>query len=404
MIRRGAIRVNQVPGGGGGANPAQGATVWNPGAAPAEGYVTTWTEVMESFAESTGEFTVFLDDAGGGAFTIPAGTYEADSRLKFARSAPAVGQLTVSLADGAVLRNLAGVYRNITLETNGTATTALPLDTGRAIEFDLGSILDNQGSVPALSIGAGNTARLGFYRGSGALATGDEVATIGAGATLTVDIQASPSSGFSANLWTGTGTLAYRYDMSFSPPTLASPPTTITTTNFDFSSGYLWSPIDFTLSAGTVVNQAGNFTSGIRFRPLKEGLTCAGIRTYWAGVATTLRFKLWSPAGVQMATVDKAVGAAEEVTAIFGAPVATPITAGGGINFFHTVSVWDTSGVAYTRYAGPLFGLLPSNISSPITPPALTWMYDFTQGYFVAGDGWPNGTIGNTYLIEPLIL
>lgn len=386
---------------GGGSSPQ---VVWNPGAAAGQGYVTTWAEVMTAFGEvPTGAFTVYLDDSGGGAFTVPAGTYEGDSRLSFARPAPATGQLTVSLADGAVLRNLAGVYRNITLRTNATATTALPLDNGRAIEFDLGSVLENQGTQPSIAVPAGQVARIGFYRNSGAQATGAAIATIGAGATLTADMQASAGSGFSTNLWTGTGTLAYRYDSAFTPPTLASPPTTVTQTKIDITANYMWSPIDFTRAAASVVSTAGNFTSGIRFRPLVAGLTCAGIRTYWAGGATTLRFKLWSPAGVLLATVDKAVGAASETTALFAAPVACGITVGTGINFWHSVSVWDTAATAYTRFAGNLFQLVPTNTSSPTSPVAGNWIYDFNQGWFVAGDAWPNGTIGNTYLVEPLI-
>src|SRR3990167_2020086 len=97
------------------ASPPQTVT-WNPGAAPdPANYLTTWAEVMIYLAESTGEFTVTLDDSGGGAFAIPSGTYNLDSRLRLSRPAPAEGQLTVVAADGAVLQNLAGVYRNITL-------------------------------------------------------------------------------------------------------------------------------------------------------------------------------------------------------------------------------------------------------------------------------------------------
>lgn len=390
--------------------PAAGSgsqVVWRPGAAGA-GYVTTWAEVYAAFqAVQAGPFTAYLDGGGGGAFTVPAGSYELASRMSFARPAESVSAaLTVALADGAILRNPAGFYRSIDVQANNTAGNAIELDDGRAVEFDLNCHLIANGTQPAISVPAGQTARVGFYRDSGARVTGGgaaRIATIGAGATLRADVQASPSSNFTANLWTGTGTLDNRYDASYVPLSEATPPTTMSVTKTDITPNYVWSPIDFVRAAAAVVSTAGNFTSGVRFRPMTAGLQCYGIRTFWAGGAGNLRCKLWSPAGVQMATVDVAVGAASFVTARFAAPVAIPITVGAGLTFWHTVSVWDMAATAYTRYAGNLFSLVPTNASSPIPPVGNNWALDMSTGMFVAGDAWPNGTIGNTYLIEPLL-
>ena len=222
-------------GGGGGTNPAQGAVVWNPGAAPdpTGQYITTWAEVMTSFAESSGAFYVYLDDAGGGAFNIPAGTYNLDSRLSFARTAPAVGQLTVVMADGAVLQDPAGVYRNITLQMNPTALPAISMTNGRGIEFDLNARLENAGAVPGIAVGAGNTVFLGFYRASRAVATGAAIANLLAGSTLEATLQVDSQA--SVNWVTGTpsSTLTYRADSSFNAVTLGAPPGTVTTTRTD---------------------------------------------------------------------------------------------------------------------------------------------------------------------------
>ncbi len=218
-------------GGGGGANPALGAVVWNPGAAPdpTGQYVTTWAEVMTSFAESSGAFYVYLDDAGGGPFTIPVGTYNLDSRLSFARPAPAVGQLTVAMADGAVLQDLAGVYRNITLQMNPTAAPAISMTNGRGIEFDLNARLENAGTFAGIEVAAGDTVFLGFYRASRATATGAVIADLGAGSTLDATFQTDSQA--SVNWVTGAAlsTLAYRVDNTFSPVTLGAPPATVTT-------------------------------------------------------------------------------------------------------------------------------------------------------------------------------
>lgn len=216
-----------IPGNGGGGS--SGSVIWNPGAAPDPAYATTWAEIMTAFSESTGEFRVDLDTAGGGTFDVPAGTYELESRFQFSRPAPAEGQVTVSLADGAVLRNLAGVYRNITLEMNPTAAPALELDNGRAIEFDVGAVLENAGTYPGLEVAAGETVGLRFFRGSSALATTAAIADLTA---ATAELRATFQSNSQASTdWVsgvaGT-TLTYLPDNTFARPELATPPATVT--------------------------------------------------------------------------------------------------------------------------------------------------------------------------------
>lgn len=211
-------------------NPPE-SVVWNPGAAPDAAYLTTWDEVMIYFAESSGAFRVDLDTTGGGAFTIPTGTYNLESRLQLSRPAPAEGQVTVTMADGAVLQDLAGVYRNITLQANPTAAPVLELTSGRGIEFDLGAVLENAGSYAALEVAAGETVGLNFYRGSRALATSDVIVDLTA-ATATLNATFRDDSQASANWTSGVAgtTLDYRVDASYTPVDLTTPPATVDTT------------------------------------------------------------------------------------------------------------------------------------------------------------------------------
>lgn len=202
--------------------------MWRPGAAGV-GYVTTWAEVMTAFNASDGEFRVSLDDGGAGSFDIPAGTYDGESRLQLSRSAPAEGQAVIVMADGAVLQDLAGVYRNITLQMNPTAAPALVLTDGRSIEFDVGSILENAGAVAGLEVAAGESVGLRFYRGSRATATSAPIADLTA---ATAELRATFQSNSQASTDWVTGiagtTLVYSPDNTFARPELGTPPATIT--------------------------------------------------------------------------------------------------------------------------------------------------------------------------------
>lgn len=216
-------------GGGGG-----GGTSWNPGAPDDPAYATTWAQVMERFADSEGEFRVSLDTSGGGAFTIPADAnpYDLQSRLQLSRPAPAEGQITVTVADGAVLRDLAGVYRNITLSLNPTAAPALELTSGRAIEFDVGAILRNDGSYAGLEVSAGETVGLRFYRDSSVNAASAEVVDLTA-ATAALSATFQSNSSATSDWITGVAgtTLTYRADNTFARPELTTPPATIDADN-----------------------------------------------------------------------------------------------------------------------------------------------------------------------------
>lgn len=381
-------------------------TIWNPGAPVSPSYATTWADVMTRFAQSpTGEaFRVTLDESGGGAFTIPAGTYALESRLQLSRPAPATSQLTVTMADGAVLQNLAGVYRNITLQANPTAAPALTLTSGRGIEFDAGSILENAGSYAALEVAAGETVALSFYRGSRATATSDVIADLTAAtarlnATFEGDSQASTD-------WTsgvaGT-TLDYRADASYTAVTLAAPPASVNTTQVDDAAttlGYLWSPLDFQVSHGGIVLTAGNFTNGHRFRPLKT-FTITGIRLYWAGApAVSLKCSIWDSAGALLATVTIVTSGIGVYTATFATPITVSRTAGTGVANWYSYGIYETTGASYTRIANIMTAMGPFNSQAFVS---FSFVWDMTTAMFVAGDARPTGTVGNTIPSELVV-
>lgn len=397
------LRILKVGGGGGGA--ASGVT-WNPGAASDPSYATTWDEVMTAFGESTGEFRVSLDTSGGGAFSIPAGTYDGESRLQLSRPAPAEGQVTVVMADGAVLQDLAGVYRNITLQGNSTAAAALELTSGRDIEFDLGVTLENAGSYPMLEVAAGGTVGLRFYRRSRALATSDVIADLTA-ATARLNATFQGDSQASTNWVSGVAgtTLDYRVDASYTPVTLASPPATVTVTPTDLATGLgdinqlWWSWVDYAIAcSGAPANFAGSFTVATGFVVTKT-LTLSGLRFYRPAGAATIKCSLWSGAGVSMATVNVAVAAAGVYTATFASPVSLPVVAGTTGVTYYKVSMWENSATNYTKWTA-----FP--IRSPAYPFQGSKSMFWTQfGIWGAGDSAPvSVTATEWYPIEPIFV
>lgn len=375
---------------GGGAG---GGATWNPGAPDDPAYATTWDQVMERFAESAGEFRVSLDTSGGGAFTIPAGTYDLESRLQLSRPAPAEGQVTVTMADGAVLRNLAGIYRNITLDMNPTAAPALELDHLRSIEFDLGVILRNSGSYAALEVGAGETVGLEFYRSSQADAASDVIADLTA-ATATLNATFNDASQATVNWVSGVAgtTLNYRVDAAYAPVSLASPPATVTTTKTDTYTALAglqtlwWSPVDyFVASGGAPALVGGSFTVGTGFQ-VNQSQVLTGVRFYWPGApAVTIRCKLWNAAGVELASVDVVTAGAGKYSGSFATP--QTLTTIASLTTRYKVSIWETSGTSYTRWGGSI-----SPAIYPVLPtfgsPSMFWK---TFAQWAAGNAHPGG-------------
>lgn len=392
-----------IPAGGGGSSSA---VVWNPGGAASPDYATTWAEVMTAFGESTGEFRVSLDTAGGGSFDVPAGTYDLENRLQLSRPAPAEGQLVVNLADGAVFQDLAGVYRNITLRVNPTAAPALELTNGRDIEFDVGAILENAGSYAALEVAAGETVGLRFYRRSQALATSDVIAGLTA-ATARLNATFYDDSQASTNWVEGVAgtTLDYRVDASYTPVTLASPPATVATTPTDLATGLgdinqlWWSWIDYAIAcSGAPANFAGSFTTAVGFVVTKT-LTLSGLRFYRPAGAATIKCSIWSGAGVSMATVNVAVAAAGVYTATFASPVSLPVVAGTTGVTYYKVSMWENSATNYTKWT-----------AFPIRSPAYPFQGGKSQfwtqfGIWGAGDSAPvSVTATEWYPVEPIFV
>ncbi len=388
----------------GGGGP-RGSVVWRPGAA-GTGYVTTWAEVMSAFNASDGEFRVVVDNGGGGAFSIPVGTYDLESRMQLTRSAPAEGQVVVNAVDGAVLQDLAGVYRNITLRVNPTAAAALVFTSGRAAEFDVGSILENQGSYAALEVAAGETVGLRFYRGSQAVATSDVIVGLtGAAATLNATFQGDSQASVNWIEGIAATTVNYEVDSSYSEVTLSSPPATVSTTRVDSYTQLAgrqtlwWSPVDyFVASGGAPALVAGNFTVGTGFQ-VNTTQIVTGVRFYWPGApAVTIRCKLWNGAGVEMASVDVATSGAGKYSGAFASAQSLAVIA--SLTQRYKVSIWETTGANYTRWGGSV---------SPAIYPALPnygsqGMFWKTFAQFAAGNAHPGGdnTGVEWFPVEPI--
>lgn len=395
-----------IPGGAGGGGG--GGVTWNPGAPASPNYVTSWAEVMSRFATSEGEFRVSLDTSGGGAFTIPAdvSAYDLESRLQLSRAAPAEGQVTVVVEDGAVLRDLAGVYRNITLQLNPTAAPALELTSGRVIEFDVGAVLQNLGSYAGLEVSAGETVGLQFYRASSAAATSAPIANLIA-ATAALDTRFQSGSQASTNWVQGTAgtTLTYRADASFASVTLASPPATVTTVKTDNYTGLAglqslwWSPVDyFVASGGAPALVAGSFTVGTGFQ-VNAAQTILGVRFYWPGApAVTIRCKLWDGAGTELASVDVTTSGAGKYSGFFATPQTVAVIA--SLTSRYKVSIWQTTGANFARWGGSvapaIYPVLP-NYGSP-------YMFWKTFAQFAAGNNHPSGdnTGVEWFPVEPI--
>lgn len=249
-------------GGGGGSDQALGAVIWRPGAA-GDGYVTTWAEVMTKLSETRGEFTVWLDSGGGGSFDIPANTYDGQGRLVLARTAPAEGQLTVVMADGAVLQDLAAIRRNVTLQGNSTAAAALEVTDGGALELDLGAILENAGTYPMLEIAGNESATLNLYRDSSLNASGAEIVDLlAAGATMTARFEGASTA--TADWITGnaSASLTVQADSSsYSAVSLASAPGSVQLTR----------TASYANLSGTVVAWETDFTSMASVNMLTDG-------------------------------------------------------------------------------------------------------------------------------------
>jgi hypothetical protein len=84
---------------------------------------------------------------------------------------------------------------------------------------------------------------------------------------------------------------------------------------------------------------SGNYTLGMSFVPAVAGLTCTGVKVYWAGAATTLDISLWDHAGTKVASGTMSVTSTPGVfTGTFGSSY------GVSVGLVYTVSYSDTAG------------------------------------------------------------
>jgi hypothetical protein len=136
---------------------------------------------------------------------------------------------------------------------------------------------------------------------------------------------------------------------------------------------------------------AGNWTFGIKFRPMTTGKSCSGVRFYWSGnQARTVKCRLWA-GGVSQANVDVNVTTTGWYTGTFASPVALDTFT----DYFATI--WETSGTEYPsmRNTQNIIGTAPWRLRDYLV---------IVHAIAIAGDNEPNAAqTGFSSEIEPVL-
>lgn len=147
----------------------------------------------------------------------------------------------------------------------------------------------------------------------------------------------------------------------------------------------------------------GDYTLGVKFG-VRTPCSVLGVRFCIYDQGQTVRCRLWSTAGVSLASVDVVcpnTGTWNIVAGVFASPY--DISAKGtptGVGDRFTASVWDQS----SHYTNNVFA---ANYSDDPAPGAVGYAYyiDDFGGYYAGGDGFPNNFdfAGTRYPIDPIL-
>lgn len=196
-----------VPGANGGADDgARQSIVWDVGGG---GDAETWAEVMVFIEASKAPIDVFV----ASDVTIPPGTYETNY-VRFIGQPP-YGGFSVSLDDGAVIRNPRGILGQLGLISNSTGSASVEIDPASGggpgvFTLEGNGVLISAGTAPMIKISAGTAMVLTCLFGSEVQVPGSPAFDIGAGAIFIVGVYgpASLPDGFVQG--DPTGTLLYQ--------------------------------------------------------------------------------------------------------------------------------------------------------------------------------------------------
>jgi hypothetical protein len=146
------------PAGPAGVPGAASAILWAPGGG---GDATTFAEVMAFVAASDVPLNIYVN----GNATIPAGVYEMGGASLIAT--PTIGGFTITMADGAQLRNLGAVTGQMLLRATSTALTPLVFDAAppgfpNIFILNFNGVVENVGTVPMIEVAAGGFFILGI--------------------------------------------------------------------------------------------------------------------------------------------------------------------------------------------------------------------------------------------------
>lgn len=130
---------------------------------------------------------------------------------------------------------------------------------------------------------------------------------------------------------------------------------------------------------------AGDYTVGWTFLLYRAGQV-RGVRHYWGGAATTIRYTLWDGGGSAVRVKDVPVSGPGLVSAIFESPydITLPINQNAPL----VVSAYDLSGAQYTGAIGDLAapsGPLPDGLAALLSP-----VYTNGNAYPGSQTGWTN--------------
>ena len=145
-----------LPPAGGAAAQAYGASiVYRPGGVAGSNVFVTWAAVMAAFAMTQGPVDFVVDDSIAPA-TVPVGFYDLQGRVTLTsyvqKETPSPTELT--LADGAVFKDLRAIRSIKQVNIAATAAPALQFTSSRVFTLEDGAILKNTGAQPAIRLGA----------------------------------------------------------------------------------------------------------------------------------------------------------------------------------------------------------------------------------------------------------
>ena len=191
--------------------------VFRPGGVASQGVFPAWADLMAALATTSGPATIVIDTSLGAA-TIPAGNWDMGYRTKIVPyKNDANAPVALTLADNAVLANLASIDGVIAISAQGTSQPNLSFGQSATLSISGGAMISNDGSLPLISVGAGVQIVVSLGQGGSYASPGGYALADAATATSSITCSAFIFAQFSVpNAFTGVAgsSLIFLYDAS----------------------------------------------------------------------------------------------------------------------------------------------------------------------------------------------